>query len=71
MESTLDALAKKLDLDPLDLRLKNAAKEGTRTAYGPRFPHIGYIETLNAIKDHPHYNAPLGPNRGRGGRAGP
>ena len=66
VESALDVLAKKLGIDPLEFRLKNAAKEGTRAAYGPKFGRIGYVETLEALKNHPHYKAPLGPNQGRG-----
>lgn len=66
-ESVVDELAEKLGLDPIDFRLKNAAKEGTRRADGPKFRRIGCIEVLEAIKRHPHYTAPLeGPNRGRG-----
>ena len=37
-------------MDPLDFRLKNAAKEGTKAAHGPIFPRIGYIETVEAAK---------------------
>jgi CO/xanthine dehydrogenase Mo-binding subunit len=66
VETTLDELADKLGIDPLDLRLKNAAKEGTKAAYGPTFRKIGFVETLLAAKSHPHYSAPLGPNQGRG-----
>lgn len=66
VESLLDELAQKLGLDPIALRLANAAKEGTRTPYGPRFKRIGMVETLEAAKAHPHYQAPLGPNQGRG-----
>ncbi|HZT47479.1 MAG TPA: xanthine dehydrogenase family protein molybdopterin-binding subunit, partial [Hyphomicrobiaceae bacterium] len=70
MESTLDELARELKMDPLELRLKNAAKEGTKTAYGPTFRRIGYVETLQAALAHPHYKAPLGPNQGRGVASG-
>jgi CO/xanthine dehydrogenase Mo-binding subunit len=65
-EQALDELARELKIDPIDLRLKNAAKEGTQAAYGARFARIGFIETLEAAKKHPHYRAPLGPNQGRG-----
>ena len=34
VESVVDELAKKLGIDPIDFRLKNAAKEGTRSSYG-------------------------------------
>ncbi|MCP4385604.1 MAG: xanthine dehydrogenase family protein molybdopterin-binding subunit [Hyphomicrobiales bacterium] len=66
VEALLDEIAEKLDMDPLELRLKNAAKEGTRTAYGPKFGRIGCVETLEAARAHPHYSAPLGPNQARG-----
>ena len=66
-ESVVDELAEKLGLDPLDFRLKNAAKEGTRRADGPKYRRIGCIEVIEAMKSSPHYTAPLGgPNRGRG-----
>ena len=32
-------------MDPLELRLKNAAKAGTPMIYGPKLAHGGYIET--------------------------
>jgi CO/xanthine dehydrogenase Mo-binding subunit len=70
MESTLDELARALKIDPLVLRQKNAAKEGTKAAYGATFRRIGYEETLQAALDHPHYKAPLGPNQGRGVASG-
>ncbi|MBI1356051.1 MAG: molybdopterin-dependent oxidoreductase [Acidobacteria bacterium] len=66
-ESVVDEIAEKLGVDPLDLRLKNAAKEGTRRADGVKFPRIGLVEVLEAMKAHPHYQTPLeGPHRGRG-----
>jgi xanthine dehydrogenase molybdenum-binding subunit len=66
-ESLIDELCEKLGMDPLEFRLLNAAKEGTRRVTGMRLPRIGYVETLQAAKAHPHYSAPLeGPNRGRG-----
>ena len=70
VESAIDELARKLGLDPVEFRLKNAAKEGTRAAYGPTFRKIGFVETLDAAKRHPHYSAPLGPNQGRGVASG-
>ncbi|MGI9435341.1 MAG: xanthine dehydrogenase family protein molybdopterin-binding subunit [Geminicoccaceae bacterium] len=70
VECVVDELAKKLAIDPVDLRLKNAAKEGTKAAYGPKFGPIGFIETLEKAKAHEHYQAPLGPNQGRGVASG-
>ncbi len=66
VESVIDELARKIGMDPIELREKNAAKEGTRAAYGPKFGPIGYVETLAATKNHPHYKAALGPKQGRG-----
>jgi len=66
-ESVVDELAEKLGMDPLDFRLRNAAREGTRRADGPKYRRIGCVEVIEAMKSHPHYSAPLGgPNRGRG-----
>ena len=71
VEQILDELAAKLDMDPMDLRLINAAKEGTRQVTGPVFGKIGCVETFEAAKQHPHYSAPFtGPNQGRGVAAG-
>ncbi|HUX25033.1 MAG TPA: xanthine dehydrogenase family protein molybdopterin-binding subunit [Burkholderiales bacterium] len=66
VESVIDEMAKKLGIDPIEFRLRNAAKEGTQTYYGPKLGPIGYIQTLEAARAHPHYSAPLGPNQGRG-----
>lgn len=66
-ESVVDEIAEKLSLDPIEFRLRNAAREGTRRADGPKYRRIGCVEVLEAMRKHPHYKAPLeGPNRGRG-----
>ncbi|MCH8897095.1 MAG: xanthine dehydrogenase family protein molybdopterin-binding subunit [Chloroflexi bacterium] len=71
IETAIDELAEKLGMDPLDFRLLNSAKEGTRRATGPIMPKVGFIETLEAAKNHPHYSAPLeGKYRGRGVASG-
>ncbi len=70
VECVLDEVASALKMDPLQLRLKNAAKQGTKAAYGPTFPLIGYEETIKAALEHPHYKAKLGPNQGRGVASG-
>ena len=70
VESVLDELAAAIDMDPIELRLKNAVVEGTQAAYGPKFGRIGFVETLEAVKGHEHYTAPLGPNQGRGVASG-
>ena len=70
VESVLDILAKKIGMDPLKLRLKNAVKAGSPTAWGPKHSHDGYSETIQALLDHPQYKKPLGKNQGRGVASG-
>ena len=70
-ETVLDEIAEKLSIDPMDLRIVNGAKEGSRRANGIVNPPIGAIETAEAAKAHEHYSAPLeGPYRGRGVASG-
>ncbi len=67
VESCIDELAQMLDMDPMDLRIKNVAQEGDRATTGVPHAHVGLREVMEAMKAHPHYNAPLGgPNRARG-----
>jgi CO/xanthine dehydrogenase Mo-binding subunit len=70
VESVVDELAHTLKLDPVELRLKNAAKQGTKAAYGPKFGPVGLVECLEAARDHAHWKAPLKKNQGRGIAAG-
>ena len=66
VESTLTLMAEGLGIDPVEFRLKNAAREGTRASYGPTYGPIGIVPTLEAVKKHPHMRARLGKNQGRG-----
>src|ERR1700738_5627398 len=50
VESCLDELSRELRIDPLSLREKNAAKEGTKAVQGAPWTNIGYLETLAAVK---------------------
>jgi CO/xanthine dehydrogenase Mo-binding subunit len=70
VESCMDELARKIGMDPIAFRAKNAAKNGTKAAYGPTFRDIGYVETLEAARSHPHYQQPLGKDQGRGVASG-
>jgi xanthine dehydrogenase molybdenum-binding subunit len=66
-EQIIDELAEKLKIDPIEFRLKNAAKEGTRRVDGPVYPRVGLIETLQAAKNSDHWKSKLdGKWRGRG-----
>ena len=69
-ECALDEAAQLLDIDPIDLRLHNAAEEGTQASYGPKYPVIGFRECLEAAKNHPNYAAPIPEGAGRGVAAG-
>ncbi|HEY4167210.1 MAG TPA: xanthine dehydrogenase family protein molybdopterin-binding subunit [Reyranella sp.] len=70
VESVMDEVAEKLAMDPIEFRMKNAAKQGTKAAHGPVFPVIGYEETLRQALASEHYKSPLGPNQGRGVASG-
>ena len=70
VECVLDEIAHTIGIDPVDFRLKNAAKEGTRLAFGPKFGPIGYAETLEAARASAHWRTPLGKNQGRGVASG-
>ncbi|NOG71419.1 xanthine dehydrogenase family protein molybdopterin-binding subunit [Roseicella sp. DB1501] len=75
VECVIDEVAEALGMDPLELRLKNAARQGTKAAHGPVYPRIGFMETIEAALAHPHYKTPLGEappgkRRGRGVASG-
>jgi len=74
-ETVIDELAEKLDIDPLEFRRINGAKEGTAQPAGPQFRRIGYLETVEAIKNSDHYQSPVpqgnsGKRYGRGVASG-
>ena len=66
VESAMDELAAALGLDPIDLREANLAQPGDRMPSGKPHEDFAGNELLTAIKTHPAYTAPLGPNQGRG-----
>ncbi len=70
VESAIDALAIKLGMDPIDLRLLNAAQDGQKTVYGATVRYSGFADTLKAIKNSPHYKTPLAKGQARGVAAG-
>ena len=69
-ECALDEAALAIGMDPIDIRLANAAEEGTRAPYGPKFGPIGFKECLLAAKAHPNYTKPVPEGAGRGVAAG-
>jgi CO/xanthine dehydrogenase Mo-binding subunit len=53
VESLIDELARRLDVDPLELRLRNVAAEGDRAPSGQPFPVFGARQCLERVRDHP------------------
>ena len=70
VEGVIDELARKIGMDPIDLRLKNAAVEGHTTIYGETLGPIGFVETLEAAKNCAHYKSPVPAGQGRGVASG-
>ena len=71
VETVMDELCQQLGVDPIEFRLLNAAKEGTRRIEGPVARRVGLVECLEAARDHDHYKTPVaGGNQGRGVAAG-
>jgi len=66
VEQAVDEVALRLGVDPVEFRLANAVEENDVAPYGPKFKAVGLRETLEGVRDHPHYSVPLGPNQGRG-----
>ena len=71
VETAMDELCRELGIDPIEFRLLNAAREGTRRIEGPVARRVGLVECLEAARNHDHYRTPVdGENRGRGVAAG-
>jgi len=70
VESLIDEICGELKMDPIEFRLLNAAKEGTRRIEGLVARKIGFVECLEAARDHEHYKSKLGNGEGRGVAAG-
>jgi CO/xanthine dehydrogenase Mo-binding subunit len=66
LESAMDELASTLGMDPIELRLHNASREGDLNADEEPWPRIAMVEVLEAARLHPLYTAPVGPGEGVG-----
>jgi len=53
LESAVDDLCQKLEMDPLAFRLKNGLKEGDPTLDHRQWPRIGLLECLEKAQQHP------------------
>jgi len=70
-ETVIDELAEKCGIDPVEFRRRNGAHEGTPQPAGPEFKKIGFVDTLEALRNSDHYRSRVeGPNRGRGVASG-
>lgn len=65
LESALDELAARLEMDPIELRLRNARREGDKLPNGERAA-IGLVSVLEAARKHPLYTAQRAPGEGLG-----
>ncbi|MDQ6743785.1 MAG: xanthine dehydrogenase family protein molybdopterin-binding subunit [Candidatus Dormibacteraeota bacterium] len=66
LESALDELASQLGQDPIELRLRNASREGDPRPDGRAWPRIGLVECLEAAREHPLYTSPAADGEGVG-----
>jgi CO/xanthine dehydrogenase Mo-binding subunit len=53
LESMVDEIADRLGLDPIELRLKNAAHPGDPMIHGETWQSMGMSEVLKAVQAHP------------------
>ncbi len=53
LDSLMDELAERLHIDPIELRLRSAARPGDPMADGEPWPSIGMRDVLEALRDHP------------------
>ena len=60
-EQAIDELARELDIDPIELRLINTSKEGTRQVAGPRSnpAHRNPRRFWRLRREHPHVQTKL------------
>ncbi len=69
-ETVVDEICRTLDIDPVEFRLQNSAKEGDWQLAMPPYPRIGHIECMEAARDSAQWQTPLetapGKKRGRG-----
>ncbi|WP_417209748.1 xanthine dehydrogenase family protein molybdopterin-binding subunit [Antarctobacter sp.] len=70
VESVVDMVARKLEMDPIEIRLKNAIRKGDPLIGGRVMTHEGFVTMLERLRAHPAYQRDPGPNRGRGVAAG-
>ena len=66
LEVAMDELAASLEIDPIELRLRNVSREGDLAADGSEWPRIASVEVLEKARELSVYSAPLGPDEAVG-----
>jgi CO/xanthine dehydrogenase Mo-binding subunit len=66
IESSIDLIARELGIDPLELRLRNAAHDGDLDVEGFPYQDCGAVAVLEALRRESRWDEPLPPGRGRG-----
>jgi CO/xanthine dehydrogenase Mo-binding subunit len=66
LESCIDELARRLEMDPVELRLRNASREGDPRGDGSPWPAIGLAACLERARTHPAYTETRKPGEGIG-----
>jgi xanthine dehydrogenase molybdenum-binding subunit len=67
LESVIDEIGQRLELDPLAFRLKNVSQPGDPMPDGVILPSISLTHLLEQVRHHPCWTTPLRkPNQGRG-----
>jgi CO/xanthine dehydrogenase Mo-binding subunit len=65
-ESQLDEIAKRLGIDPLEIRMINGVEDGDRAVGGHPYGSVGYKECLKRASEAMGWGTPKEKNRGRG-----
>lgn len=67
IESVIDELARSLDINPLEFRLRNVSTTGDLMPDGVVLPEVNFTEILSRIEQHECWTSSVtGENRGRG-----
>lgn len=65
-ESHLDAIAREIGIDPLEMRRRNAVRDDGSDFHGIPYLEPAAVRTLEALRSASHWGTPLAPGRGRG-----
>ncbi|HED24587.1 MAG TPA: xanthine dehydrogenase family protein molybdopterin-binding subunit [Firmicutes bacterium] len=66
IERQMDEIAKELNMDPLEIRLINGMKDGSKTATGQEVHNVGFDKCLKAVADKIGWGKKEGKFRGKG-----